>query len=219
MGIPYLRGPYLRGPSSADIERGVEATKEMPLVGLVIADNPTLEEKLRTAIADEIKNPGQKPSPAARFGAEVRQRYITPTLLAADDASALKAAGGMEVLAKYLQTKDPALCREFGLAGLQNANKLDVDGKILLKQTLALQEQAYRSGKGRPPKPALKDEEIGPVLVAAGYTDKDLEQLNTFATLSAADGCAATIKLYGAPRALTPERGGTLARWLLTVGQ
>ncbi len=108
----------------------------------------------------------------------------------------------MEVLAKYLQTKDPTLCRELGLAGLQNANKLDADGKILLKQALALQEQAYRNGKGGAPKASLKPDEIRLVLGEAGYTDKDLEQLGTFEKLSTVDGCAATVKLYGAPRAL-----------------
>jgi hypothetical protein len=197
----------------------VEAAKEMPLVGLVIAENPALEARLRGVIADELKNPGQVPSPGSRFGVEVRQRYIIPTLLATDDDSALKAAGGMETLAKYLQTKDPALCRELGLSGLQNANKLDADGKILLKQALALQEQAYRNGKAGSPKAALKSEEIGRVLGEAGYTAKDLEQLSTFGQLSTVDGCAATVKLYGAPRALPPARGGTLARWLLTVAQ
>jgi hypothetical protein len=170
----------LRAPSSADVERGVEAAKEMPLVGLVIAENPPLEEKLRAVIADELKKSRPGAVPGSRFGVEVRQRYIIPTLLAADDDSALKATGGMEVLAKYLQTKDPDLCRELGLAGLHNANKLDADGKVLLKQALALQEQAYRNGKAGSPKTPLKTEEIGRVLGEAGYTDKDLEQLSTF---------------------------------------
>lgn len=210
---------YLRAPSSADIERGVEAVKEMPLVGLVIAENPALEGQLRAAIADEVKNPGQTPSPAARFGAEARQRYIVPALLAADDDSALKAVAGMEALAKYLQARDPALCRELGLSGLRNANSLDADGKVLLSQALALQEQAYRSGKGGAPKASLKIEEIGRVLGEAGYAAKDLEQLGAFAALSVADGCAATVKLYGAPRALPAAQGATLARWLLTVAQ
>jgi hypothetical protein len=197
----------------------VQAAKDMPLVGMVIAENPALEEKLRAAIADELKNPGQVPSPGARFGVEVRQRYIVPALLAADDDSAMKATDGMQALAKYLQTRDPDLCRELGLAGLQNAARLDADGKILLRQALALQEQAYRNGKGGSPRPALKTAEVGAVLGEAGYTDRDLGQLSTFEKLSTADGCAATVKLYGAPRALPAARGGTLARWLLTVTQ
>ena len=57
------------------------------------------------------------------------------------------------------------------------------------------------------------------MLGEAGYTDKDLEQLSTFEKLSTVDGCAATVKLYGAPRALPTARAGTLARWLLTVAQ
>ena len=114
----------------------------------------------------------------------------------------------MEALATYLQAKDPALCRELGMVGLQNANKLDADGKILLKQALALQEEAYRNGKAGSPKTPLKTEEIGGVLVEAGYSEKDLAQLNTFATLPTVEGCAATVKLYAAPRALPTARGG-----------
>jgi len=212
-------GLFAGGPSEADIERGVQAATEMPLVGLVIADNPALESRLRAAVADELRHPGQVPSPGAQFGVDVRHRYIVPALLGADDDTALKAAGGMEVLAAHLQAKDPALCREFGLAGLQNASKLDADGKILLKQALALQEQAYRNGKAGAPKTALKNQDVGAYLVEAGYSEKDLAHLSRFTTLPAVEGCAATLKLYAAPRALPVARGGTLARWLLTVGQ
>jgi len=207
------------GPSSTDIDRGVQAVKDMPLVRVVIAENPELEDRLRAAIAEDLK--GDRPSPpsSAKFGVEVRQRYIVPTLLRADDDSALKAARGMETLATYLQAKNVSLCRELGMVGLQNANKLDSDGTILLRQALSLQEDAYRSGKTGSPRTPLKTEEIGSFLGEAGYGEKDLAQLNAFATLPAAEACAATVKLYAAPRTLPVARGGMLARWLLTVGQ
>jgi hypothetical protein len=210
---------YLRAPSPADVERGMQAAKDMPLVGLVVAENPALEERLRAAIVEELRNPGQTPSPGAAFGVELRQRYIVPSLLASDDDSALKAVAGMEQLAKHLQMKDPILCKEFGLVGLQNADKLDGDGKVLLEQALALQEAAYRNGKGKPAKPALTTAEVAGTLTDADYGEKDLAQLNTVMTLSPADACAAIIKLYAAASALPPPRNGTLARWLLTVGQ
>lgn len=207
------------GPSPADIERGVEAVRDMPLVRVVIAENPELEGKLRAAITDDLKGDRQAPPASARFGVDVRQRYIVPALLRADDDSALKAARGMETLATYLQAKDPALCRELGMVGLQNANKLDFDGTIALKQALALQEDAYRNGKTGSPRTPLKTEEVASFLVEAGYSEQDLAQLTAFATLPMAEGCAATVKLYAAPRALPSARGGLLARWLLTVGQ
>ena len=210
---------YLRAPADAEIERSVQAVKDMPLVGLVVGENPALEEKLRAAIVEEMKNPGQVPSPAAKFGQETRQRYIVPSLLASDDETALKAVDGMQVLARHLQGKDVGLCREFGMVGLGNADKLDGDGKILLKQALALQEAAYRNGKGKPARPALKAEEVGGYLSEAGYSEKDLAQLNAFAKLPPAEGCAATVRLYAAARTLAPARGGNLARWLLTIGQ
>ncbi|CAN5672540.1 hypothetical protein BH10PSE6_BH10PSE6_30190 [soil metagenome] len=207
------------GPSPADIERGVQAAKDMPLVRMVIAENPELEGKLRAAITDDLKGDRQAPPSSAMFGVDVRQRYIVPALLRSDDDSALKAARGMETLATYLQAKDVSLCRELGMVGLQNANKLDFDGTIVLKQALALQEDAYRNGKMGSPKTPLKTEEVASFLVEAGHSEKDIAQLSAFATLPTAEGCAATVKLYAAPRALPVARGGMLARWLLTVGQ
>jgi hypothetical protein len=210
---------YLRSHSEVDIERGMQAVRDMPLIGVVIEDNPALEPRLRAAVIDELGHPGQVPSRGAQFGIELRQRYLIPALLSADDDSVLKAVGGMEALVKHLQAKDPTLCRELGLTGLQDANKLDADGKVLLKQALALQEQAYRSGKAGTPKTPLKTEEVGGVLTEAGYGEKDLQQLSGFATLSMPEACDATLKLYAAPRDLPPARAGLLARWLLTVAQ
>jgi hypothetical protein len=125
----------------------------------------------------------------------------------------------MGALAKHLQATNPALCREFGMAGLQDANKLDADGQRVLRQGLALQEQAYRNGKAGPPQAVLKTEDLRRTLVEAGYSEQDLAQLDKFATLPTVEGCAATVKLYAAPRALPAASGGMLARWLLTVGQ
>lgn len=207
------------GPSPADIESGVQAAKDMPLVRVVIAENPDLEDKLRAAITDDLKGDRQAPPASARFGVEVRQRYVVPALLRSDDDSALKAARGMEALATHLQAKDPTLCRELGMVGLQNANQLDADGTILLKAALALQEDAYRNGKTGASKPLLKTDEVRGFLVEAGYGEKDLAQLDAFATLPTVEGCAATVRLYAAPRTLPVARGAMLARWLLTVGQ
>ncbi len=207
------------GPSPADIESGVQAAKDMPLIRLVMAENPELDAMLRAAITDDLKSDRQARPSSARFGVDLRQRYIVPALLRADDDSALKAARGIETLASYLQAKDPPLCRDLGMVGLQNANKLDFDGTIVLKQALSLQEDAYRNGKTGPDKPPLKNEEVASVLVESGYSEADLAQLTAFATLPTAEGCAATVKLYAAPRSLPVARGGMLARWLLTVGQ
>lgn len=211
--------PHLRAPSPAAIERGVEAAKEMPLIRVVLAENPDLEPRLRAAVVDELEHPGQVPSAGVKFGRELRHRYIVPALLGADDDTVLKAIDGMGALAKHLQAKDVALCREFGMVGLQNPKALDGDGQAVLKQALALQEEAYRTGKAGPPKGALETEELGPALIAAGYSQDDLAQLSQFEKLPAAEACAATVKLYAAPRALPAARGAMLARWLLTIAQ
>ena len=210
---------YLLGPSPAAIDRGIQATMELPLVGVVVADHPDLKPRLRQAVIDELEHPSQVPSPGVALGREIRQRYIAPALLGADDDTALKAIDGMSALARHLQAKDVALCREFGMVGLQNPRTLDGDGRVVLKQALAAQEQAYRNGKAGPPKEALKTEDIGTALVEAGYSKDDLAQLGKFATLSTAEACDATVKLYAAPRALPAARGGKMARWLLTISQ
>lgn len=202
-----------------EVDKAIAAARDVPLVGLVLQEHPEEEQKLRAVVADQIKNPGRQPSASVAFGADLRQRFIIPILRNADDDVALKAAAGMETLVRHLQATNVALCREFGLNGLRDPKQLNAEGTALFKQALARQEDAYRNGKTATPKPAVKDAQLGELLVAAGYTPKDLEQLNDFDKLSVTDGCAATAKLYAAPRALPARSGGMLARWLLTITQ
>jgi hypothetical protein len=66
-------------------------------------------------------------------------------------------------------------------------------------------------------RPLASNVEVTHALTEAGYTPDDFKQLAGFASLSDADGCAVTVKLYSAPAQLPPERGAVVARYLLTI--
>jgi hypothetical protein len=212
-GGAYLSRQLWGGGS--DIDRAVQGTRELPLLRLVFDEHPQLVDKLRATAEDELRNPGRVPSPAIEFGAALRKQYLLPALQKSDDALAVRAAASLETLAKHLRTTNVSLCREFGLTGIQDARKLDRQGSTLLKEALAVQEDAYRSGKPGAPKPDLTDEQFAELLIAAGYNEADFQQLVNFEKLPPADACRATVKLYSAARALPQPGAGAVARRLL----
>jgi hypothetical protein len=56
-----IGGRYLRtvtgSPSKSDLDAAMLATKQFPLVGLVISEHPELERKAREAAEAELRNP------------------------------------------------------------------------------------------------------------------------------------------------------------------
>ena len=219
LGIAYLRYE-LGGPATADIDRALQATRELPLVGLVMAEHPDVEAKLRAAIEEDVRHPIPGASRANRAGGEMRDQYIIPTLRKADDASVLAAIAGQESLMRHMQAADVRLCRDVGLSGLRDPTRLDAEGQSLFRKALALQEDAYRSGKGAATAPRrLTDAELAAVLERAGFGAEDFKQLGNMDKLPYPKACAATVKLYGAPAKLPPPEGAQLSRWLLTLPQ
>ncbi|OFX00633.1 MAG: hypothetical protein A3D94_13615 [Alphaproteobacteria bacterium RIFCSPHIGHO2_12_FULL_66_14] len=215
VGLRYLAS----SDHATATEQALQVVREAPLVGLVLKENPALEARFREAIEAELRSP-TKSGPLRTYvvGAEVRQKLIVPALRNADDATALKAIEAMQDFVKHLQVTNVALCKKFGLEGLQEPNRLDSAGATLFKRALLAQEQAYLSGKARPvAPPQTADQAVSPLLTEAGYTAADFEKLAALATSSDAAGCAVVVKLYAAPTLLPPQRGGILARYLLTV--
>ena len=230
VGLRYLAS----SDKATATEQALQVVREAPLVGLVLKENPALEARFRDAIEAELRAP-TKSGPLRTYvvGAEVRQTLIVPALKNADDATALKAIEAMQDFVKHLQVTNLALCKEFGLKGIQQPNRLDSAGATLFKRALSAQEQAYLSGKSlsgkslggkslggksgpaAPPKTA--DQAVSSLLTEAGYTAADFEKLAALANTSDAAGCAVVVKLYAAPSLLPPQRGGILARYLLTV--
>ncbi|MFO1161394.1 MAG: hypothetical protein U1E60_21330 [Reyranellaceae bacterium] len=219
VGALGLFEEYFGSGGSTDVERAMQAARDAPLIGLVLRENPSLDQGLRAAAEEEIRHPTKRPLPSLQFGARLRAEYIIPALRNTDDASALAAVRAMEALARHLQTTDPAMCRDFGVTGIREPARLDARAKELLKKALALQEDAYRVGKQAKPRPALSDNQFVELLMVAGYKDGDLERLGKAQSLGVQEACDMTVKLYSAPSSLTPDKGGVLARWLLTVPQ
>jgi hypothetical protein len=213
-GLGYLAS----SENAAATEEALQVVREAPLVGLVLKENPELEARFRDAIEAELRSP-TKNGPLRTYvvGAEVRQKLIVPALRSADDATALKAIEAMQDFVKHLQATDVALCKKFGLMGIQDPTRLDGAGATLFKRALVAQEQAYLNGKARPAAPQITDQEVTSLLGEAGYTAADFEKVAGLANASDTDGCAVVVKLYAAPTRLPPQRGGLLARYLLTV--
>jgi len=215
LGGQYLRY-YTGTPSSADAEKAMRAVKAYPLLSQALADNPAIEEKVRKAIDDWLRNPTHDQAELAKLGAAIRTEYIVPALRSADDPSAVAATDRLKELALYLQSHDQAMCFQLGERGIQNVNDLDVDGRAIFQLAVAAQEVAYRAGKNATSRHTpITNEAAGELLADAGYQLADFETLQRFNGLSARDGCAATVKLYSAPGQLPLGKGGALARHLL----
>jgi hypothetical protein len=217
IGLNY----FGQSSNSSQIDRAFEQVKQMPLVGVVLAENPGLEAKVRQAIEAELANPTKSgPNRVFLFGVDVRKQYIVPALRNSDDEAALAAIKDMSELVQHLQTTNVDMCREFGAVGLTRPDKLDTEGLALFKRALAAQEDAYRNGKATPAsRPATSDSEITRILTDAGYKPADFQQLSNYKNLSANDACAAMAKLYTAPGLLPAARGAIVARYLLTISQ
>jgi len=211
---------YLASRNDAPaIEQALQVVREAPLVGLVLKENAAVEARFRQAIEAELKAP-TKNGPQRTFivGGEVRRDYIVPALRNADDAAALGATEALHAFVKFLQGTNVALCKEFGLIGIQQPNRLDGNGGALFRRALKAQEDAYLNGRTRPAAPPpIAEQEVRGLLTEAGYTAADFDQLAALAKSSDAEGCAVTVKLYAAPALLPPRRGGVLARYLLTI--
>jgi hypothetical protein len=221
-GMKYLRDSESLGVASdqtVTIDQAMKAIRETPLLGLVLRETPALDLRFRDALEADMKNPAKAgPSRSFVVGGEVRRDIIAPALRRADDDAALDAIRAMQAFVKHLQATNVALCREFGLLGLQQPARLDATGAALFKRALATQEEAYVNGKARPVAPQqITNQEVHKLLEEAGYTPADVDRLAALAKSSDPEGCAATVKLYQAPTLLPPARGGALARHLLTI--
>jgi hypothetical protein len=206
--------------TTSQIDRATEQVKELPLVGLVLSEHPDLEARVRQAIKDGIEHPTKSgPNQGFVLGAEIRKQYIVPALRNSDDNDALEAVRDMSDLVKHLRVTDMAVCREFGLSGLQRPDKLDDEGAAIFKRTLAAEERAYISGKDAPPRLAPSSQEVTNLLTDAGYSPTDFQTLAGYAKLPQEQACAAIDKLYAAPAQLQTAKGAIIARYLLTVSQ
>jgi len=211
------RLPSAIAPRS-DVDRAMDALNEVPMFALLLKEVPQAKDRIREAIATEQQSP-TKSGPSRPFLAirELMRDYVAPALQHAEDASILEAAARQARIADHLQKTNLALCREYGLTGIQNTNRLDDEGRRLLAVALDGLAAAYRSGRQRLSVPVVlpSQQETAELFSRGGFTPDDFSKLERFATLDEADACALTVKLYAAPARLPADKGAPLARLIL----
>ena len=165
-GAAYVRS-MLGKPGASDVDRAVEEARQWPLINVVVADHPEVEVQLRAAIEDDLKNPGRPEKASHRMGLEIRQRYIVAALRKADDASVLAAIAATEKLMLHLKATDAKLCADVGIYGIQDPSRLDTEGRTMFKDSLSMQEAAYRSGRTAATEPKALSASVRAVRIAS----------------------------------------------------
>ena len=189
--------------------------RAQPLVGVVLADNPAIEARLRADVEEDQRNPQATPRAFLTIS-EMRRTIVGPTLAAADDASALAVMKARADLVAHLEKTDLAACRQFSADGIRDVNKLDDEGQKLFRIMLTAMEAAYRNGKanGGKGKPA-SNEEFAAMLRSAGFTDDDFAKFSQAATLKDDELCKLELQIDDAPGKLPEDKRGTFARFVI----
>jgi hypothetical protein len=201
--------------SASATDKAMAELRAQPLVGLVLADNPTIEARMRADVEEDQRQPQATPR-AFRRVVEIRKTIVGPTLSAADDASAIAVMKARSDLVSHLQKTDLAACRQFAGDGIHDVNKLDSEGQRLFQTMLTAMEAAYRNGKanggkGNPP----SSQEFAAMLRSAGFTEDDFAKFAQAATLSDADLCALELKVENAPDKLPEDKRGAFVRFVI----
>ncbi len=207
---------YYRSVTSPEARALAEA-RSQPLIDMVIADQPDAAKRLRTAVEQDVRQPSQDGlSREQAMISELRSEFIAPTLRRADDASLVNTMAARAALIEYLNKTDTKVCREFGLGGIKNPDKLDPEGQRLFKAVLTAVEAAYRSGRAAKEVPPMANlQQVVAMLNEAGFIKSDYDKLNSFASLSNDITCYIVLKVNQVPAKLKPEERGPYSRFIL----
>lgn len=211
----------LTGDDTQMVDNAMVEARTLPLVGLVLADVPDAEARLRASLREELRNPTTQGAPRPLvLMSELRATHIVPALRATDAADAEGVLAARIALMRHLRGTNVAACRELALIGIQRADRLDPQGQKLMRDMLTAMEKAYRTGRAamkssataQPPVPS--DSEARDLLVEAGLTPPDFEKLQNLAKLSGEEACELGIRLNATPPRLPSDKAGRLARYL-----
>ena len=94
-------------------DRSLAELRGLPLVGLVIKEEPCLEAKLRTVIEEELRSPTRN-GPSRVFVAlgDLRRNTIGPALASADDTAAMEVMRARAALVAHLQPSGPRFAND-----------------------------------------------------------------------------------------------------------
>jgi hypothetical protein len=197
------------------VDQAMAQLRAQPLVGVVLADNPAIEARVRAAVEEDQRDPQATPRAFLAI-VEVRRTIIAPTLSAADDASALAVMKARADLVGHLEKTDLVACRQFSGDGVRDVNKLDDEGRKMFRAMLTAMEAAYRSGKanGGKGKPATS-QEFAAMLQGAGFTADDFAKFGQLATLKDDELCRLEFRIDDAPGKLPEDKRGAFARFVI----
>lgn len=209
-------GLWVLSRGKSPVDAALDEVRRLPLVGPVMAQNPTVESRMRAAIEEEIRSPTQSgPSRPFLLVADIRRQYIVPALRGADDASAVAAVAARADLVRHLRRADTAACRQFALGAFQRPDLLDAESQRLFNEVLQKLETAWRSGKAGKPQAVMTREELTAALGQAGFGKEDFDRLSAFQTLSNELTCDVELKIDSAPPLLPADKRGPFARAIL----
>jgi hypothetical protein len=210
----------LTGDDTQMVDNAMVEARTLPLVGLVLADVPDAESRLRASLKEELRNPTTQGAPRPLvLMTELRATHIVPALRATDAADAESVLAARIALMRHLRGTNVAACRELALIGIQHADRLDAQGQKLMRDMLTAMEKAYRTGRaavksGAAQPPVPNDTEARALLVEAGLTPADFDKLQNLAKLSGEEACELGIRLNDTPSKLPADTAGGLARYL-----
>lgn len=210
----------LTGDDTQMVDNAMTEARTLPLVGLVLADVPDAESRLRASLREELRNPTTQGAPRPLvLMTELRAAHIVPALRATDAADAEGVLAARIALMRHLRGTNVAACRELALIGIQHADRLDPQGQKLMRDMLIAMEKAYRTGRtavksGTAQPPVPNDTEARALLVEAGLTPADFDKLQNLAKLSGEEACELGIRLNATPSKLPADKAGGLARYL-----
>lgn len=128
-------------------EKAVQAIKDTPLIGAVVKDHPDLEAKLREALSFSPPDMNQVKAVVAHARAD----FALPAFRSSDDNSVLAIWDKRTELFQHMNaTAQFASCKEYLLSDIATMDNLDLRGRAIHGELLAVEEVAYHNGKGRP---------------------------------------------------------------------
>ena len=123
----------LTGDDTQMVDNAMVEARTLPLVGLVLADVPDAETRLRASLREELRNPTTQGAPRPLvLMSELRTAHIVPALRATDAADAEGVLAARIALMRHLRGTNVAACRELALIGIQHADRLDPQGQKLM---------------------------------------------------------------------------------------
>ncbi len=128
------------------VDATLQAAAQMPLLNVILKDNPSDATELRQASRIDHVN-GTIPTQARAAAVTIIQKRFPETVFGASDVLVLDAWKAKLELIEHLGKSDLKMCRELASIGIQDESKLDAEGTRYFLQAMRSLENIYAEGK------------------------------------------------------------------------